>query len=80
MQLNGEREELPHQQNEARDTSFSRREKKEILVGIEASGCPFRVVLTVVHVPGKGAGVLFNMEMMLDGTLESKHSFPWLSS
>lgn len=34
MQLNGEREELPHQQSEARDTSFSRKEKKEMLVGI----------------------------------------------
>lgn len=33
MQLNGEREEPP-QQNEARDTNFSRKEKKEILVGI----------------------------------------------
>lgn len=34
MQLNGEREELPHQQNESRDTNFLRKEKKEILVGI----------------------------------------------
>ncbi|KAM6272949.1 mitogen-activated protein kinase kinase kinase kinase 3 isoform 5-T5 [Spheniscus humboldti] len=31
VQLNGEREGSPHQQNEARDTNFSRKEKKEIL-------------------------------------------------
>ncbi|NXC55729.1 M4K3 kinase, partial [Aleadryas rufinucha] len=39
VQLNGEREELPHQQNEARDTSFSRKEKKEILKPI-SNGLP----------------------------------------
>ncbi|NXE39285.1 M4K3 kinase, partial [Ptilorrhoa leucosticta] len=39
VQLNGEREELPHQQNEARDTNFSRREKKEILKPI-SNGLP----------------------------------------
>ncbi|NWW25316.1 M4K3 kinase, partial [Falcunculus frontatus] len=39
VQLNGEREELPHQQNEVRDTSFSRREKKEILKPI-SNGLP----------------------------------------
>ncbi|NWH85366.1 M4K3 kinase, partial [Aegithalos caudatus] len=37
VQLNGEREELP--QNEARDTNFSRREKKEILKPI-SNGLP----------------------------------------
>jgi len=47
VQLNGEREGSPHQQNEARDTSFSRKEKKEILVGVKASGCSFNNVLTV---------------------------------
>lgn len=78
MQLNGEREELPHQQNEGRDTNFSRKEKKEILVGIEASGCPFRVVLTFLHVQGKGAGVLFTMEVMLGVILFTlnQNSFP----
>ncbi|NXO71429.1 M4K3 kinase, partial [Phainopepla nitens] len=39
VQLNGEREEQPHQQNEARDTNFSRREKKEILKPI-SNGLP----------------------------------------
>ncbi|NXO84929.1 M4K3 kinase, partial [Sitta europaea] len=39
LQLNGEREELPHQQNEARDTNFSRKEKKEILKPI-SNGLP----------------------------------------
>ncbi|NWV85806.1 M4K3 kinase, partial [Dasyornis broadbenti] len=39
VQLNGEREELPHQQNEARDINFSRREKKEILKPI-SNGLP----------------------------------------
>ncbi|NXY36452.1 M4K3 kinase, partial [Pomatorhinus ruficollis] len=39
VQLNGEREELPHQQSEARDTSFSRKEKKEILKPI-SNGLP----------------------------------------
>ncbi|NXP40445.1 M4K3 kinase, partial [Leiothrix lutea] len=39
VQLNGEREELPHQQSEARDTSFSRREKKEMLKPI-SNGLP----------------------------------------
>ncbi|NWU44408.1 M4K3 kinase, partial [Hylia prasina] len=39
VQLNGEREELPHQQNEARDTSFSRKEKKEMLKPI-SNGLP----------------------------------------
>ncbi|NXH96618.1 M4K3 kinase, partial [Pachycephala philippinensis] len=39
VQLNGEREELPHQQNDARDTSFSRKEKKEILKPI-SNGLP----------------------------------------
>ncbi|XP_018776579.1 mitogen-activated protein kinase kinase kinase kinase 3 isoform X5 [Serinus canaria] len=39
VQLNGEREDLPHQQNEARDTSFSRKEKKEILKPI-SNGLP----------------------------------------
>ncbi|XP_031959307.1 mitogen-activated protein kinase kinase kinase kinase 3 isoform X5 [Corvus cornix cornix] len=39
VQLNGERDELPHQQNEARDTNFSRREKKEILKPI-SNGLP----------------------------------------
>ncbi|NXY23820.1 M4K3 kinase, partial [Atrichornis clamosus] len=38
-QLNGEREELPHQQNEARDISFSRKEKKDILKPI-SNGLP----------------------------------------
>ncbi|NXE95807.1 M4K3 kinase, partial [Menura novaehollandiae] len=38
-QLNGEREELPHQQNEARDISFSRKEKKEMLKPI-SNGLP----------------------------------------
>ncbi|XP_068042620.1 mitogen-activated protein kinase kinase kinase kinase 3 isoform X5 [Anomalospiza imberbis] len=39
VQLNGEREELPHQQNEARDTNFSRKEKKEMLKPI-SNGLP----------------------------------------
>ncbi|NXW67041.1 M4K3 kinase, partial [Hirundo rustica] len=39
LQLNGEREELPNQQNEGRDTSFSRKEKKEILKPI-SNGLP----------------------------------------
>ncbi|XP_063247768.1 mitogen-activated protein kinase kinase kinase kinase 3 isoform X5 [Prinia subflava] len=39
VQLNGEREELPHQQNEARDTNFSMKEKKEILKPI-SNGLP----------------------------------------
>ncbi|XP_059684401.1 mitogen-activated protein kinase kinase kinase kinase 3 isoform X4 [Gavia stellata] len=39
VQLNGEREGSPHQQNEARDTNFSRREKKEILKPI-SNGLP----------------------------------------
>ncbi|XP_056343182.1 mitogen-activated protein kinase kinase kinase kinase 3 isoform X5 [Oenanthe melanoleuca] len=39
VQLNGEREEQPHQQNEARDTNFSRKEKKEILKPI-SNGLP----------------------------------------
>ncbi|NXG95233.1 M4K3 kinase, partial [Loxia leucoptera] len=39
VQLNGEREDLPHQQNEATDTSFSRKEKKEILKPI-SNGLP----------------------------------------
>ncbi|NXC89192.1 M4K3 kinase, partial [Cercotrichas coryphoeus] len=39
VQLNGEREEQPHQQNEGRDTSFSRKEKKEILKPI-SNGLP----------------------------------------
>nr|XP_054484614.1 mitogen-activated protein kinase kinase kinase kinase 3 isoform X8 [Agelaius phoeniceus] len=39
VQLNGEREDLPHQQNEARDTNFSRKEKKEILKPI-SNGLP----------------------------------------
>ncbi|NXC39334.1 M4K3 kinase, partial [Penelope pileata] len=39
VQLNGEREGLPHQQNEARDTSFSRKERKEILKPI-SNGLP----------------------------------------
>ncbi|XP_040524042.1 mitogen-activated protein kinase kinase kinase kinase 3 isoform X9 [Gallus gallus] len=39
VQLNGEREGSPHQQNEARDTSFSRKEKKEILKPI-SNGLP----------------------------------------
>ncbi|NXB43861.1 M4K3 kinase, partial [Leucopsar rothschildi] len=39
VQLNGEREELSHQQNEARDTNFSRKEKKEILKPI-SNGLP----------------------------------------
>ncbi|NWS33484.1 M4K3 kinase, partial [Polioptila caerulea] len=39
LQLNGEREELPYQQNEARDTNFSRKEKKEILKPI-SNGLP----------------------------------------
>ncbi|XP_015477385.1 mitogen-activated protein kinase kinase kinase kinase 3 isoform X8 [Parus major] len=39
VQLNGEKEELPHPQNEARDTNFSRREKKEILKPI-SNGLP----------------------------------------
>lgn len=34
LHLNGDREGSPHQQpNENRDTNFSRKEKKEILVG-----------------------------------------------
>ncbi|KAM6083427.1 mitogen-activated protein kinase kinase kinase kinase 3 isoform 4-T4 [Chlamydotis macqueenii] len=39
VQLNGEREGSPHQQNEARDTNFSRKEKKEILKPI-SNGLP----------------------------------------
>ncbi|XP_010560729.1 mitogen-activated protein kinase kinase kinase kinase 3 isoform X5 [Haliaeetus albicilla] len=39
VQLNGEREGSPHQQNEARDTTFSRKEKKEILKPI-SNGLP----------------------------------------
>ncbi|NWV42378.1 M4K3 kinase, partial [Grantiella picta] len=39
VQLNGEREELPHQQNEARDTNFLMKEKKEILKPI-SNGLP----------------------------------------
>ncbi|NXQ43580.1 M4K3 kinase, partial [Catharus fuscescens] len=39
VQLNGEREELPHQQNESRDTNFLRKEKKEILKPI-SNGLP----------------------------------------
>ncbi|XP_050749114.1 mitogen-activated protein kinase kinase kinase kinase 3 isoform X6 [Gymnogyps californianus] len=39
VQLNGEREGSPHQQNEARDTNFSRKEKKEILKPI-TNGLP----------------------------------------
>ncbi|NXT73433.1 M4K3 kinase, partial [Zapornia atra] len=39
VQLNGEREGSPHQQNEARDTIFSRKEKKEILKPI-SNGLP----------------------------------------
>ncbi|XP_053792931.1 mitogen-activated protein kinase kinase kinase kinase 3 isoform X5 [Vidua macroura] len=39
VQLNGEREELPPQQNEARDTNFSRKEKKEMLKPI-SNGLP----------------------------------------
>ncbi|NXC01326.1 M4K3 kinase, partial [Orthonyx spaldingii] len=39
VQLNGEREELLHQQSEAIDTSFSRREKKEMLKPI-SNGLP----------------------------------------
>ncbi|NWV16086.1 M4K3 kinase, partial [Origma solitaria] len=39
VQLNGEREELPHQQNEDRDTNFLRKEKKEILKPI-SNGLP----------------------------------------
>ncbi|KAM7026775.1 mitogen-activated protein kinase kinase kinase kinase 3 isoform X5 [Melospiza melodia melodia] len=39
VQLNGEREELPYQQNEARDTNFSMKEKKEMLKPI-SNGLP----------------------------------------
>ncbi|NWR12532.1 M4K3 kinase, partial [Paradoxornis webbianus] len=39
VQLNGEREELPHQQSEARDTNFSMKEKKEMLKPI-SNGLP----------------------------------------
>ncbi|NXQ95615.1 M4K3 kinase, partial [Sagittarius serpentarius] len=39
VQLNGEREGSPHQQNEARDTNFSRKERKEILKPI-SNGLP----------------------------------------
>ncbi|XP_066033742.1 mitogen-activated protein kinase kinase kinase kinase 3 isoform X5 [Chamaea fasciata] len=39
VQLNGEREELPYQQSEARDTSFSMKEKKEMLKPI-SNGLP----------------------------------------
>ncbi|KAM7118789.1 mitogen-activated protein kinase kinase kinase kinase 3 isoform X6 [Ciconia boyciana] len=39
VQLNGEREGSPHQQNDARDTNFSRKEKKEILKPI-SNGLP----------------------------------------
>ncbi|KAM9240392.1 mitogen-activated protein kinase kinase kinase kinase 3 isoform 3-T3 [Leptosomus discolor] len=39
VQLNGEREGSPHQQNEARDTNFSRKEKKEILKPV-SNGLP----------------------------------------
>ncbi|KAM6366455.1 mitogen-activated protein kinase kinase kinase kinase 3 isoform 5-T6 [Alca torda] len=47
VQLNGEREGSPHQQNEPRDTNFSRKEKKEILMGACFSkvfnGCPLKI-------------------------------------
>ncbi|NXR19691.1 M4K3 kinase, partial [Cinclus mexicanus] len=39
VQLNGEREELPYQQTEARDSVFSRKEKKEVLKPI-SNGLP----------------------------------------
>ncbi|KAM6279594.1 mitogen-activated protein kinase kinase kinase kinase 3 isoform 5-T5 [Porphyrio hochstetteri] len=39
VQLNGEREGSPHQQDEARDTIFSRKEKKEVLKPI-SNGLP----------------------------------------
>ncbi|NXJ10676.1 M4K3 kinase, partial [Odontophorus gujanensis] len=39
VQLNGEREGSPHQQSEARDTSFTRKEKKEMLKPI-SNGLP----------------------------------------
>ncbi|XP_014820043.1 PREDICTED: mitogen-activated protein kinase kinase kinase kinase 3 isoform X5 [Calidris pugnax] len=39
VQLNGEREGSPHQQDEARDTNFSKKEKKEILKPI-SNGLP----------------------------------------
>ncbi|NWI13598.1 M4K3 kinase, partial [Crypturellus soui] len=39
VQSNGEREGSPHQQNEARDTNFSKKEKKEILKPI-SNGLP----------------------------------------
>ncbi|NXX48748.1 M4K3 kinase, partial [Tricholaema leucomelas] len=39
VQLNGEREGSPHQQSEARDTNFSRREKKEMLKPV-SNGLP----------------------------------------
>ncbi|NXD14150.1 M4K3 kinase, partial [Nothocercus nigrocapillus] len=39
LQSNGEREGLPHQQNEARDTNFLKKEKKEILKPI-SNGLP----------------------------------------
>ncbi|XP_054239679.1 mitogen-activated protein kinase kinase kinase kinase 3 isoform X2 [Indicator indicator] len=39
VQLNGEREGSPHQQSEARDTSFSRKEKKEMLKPV-SNGLP----------------------------------------
>ncbi|XP_075352829.1 mitogen-activated protein kinase kinase kinase kinase 3 isoform X5 [Mycteria americana] len=39
VQLNGEREGSPHQQNDTRDTNFSRKEKKEILKPI-SNGLP----------------------------------------
>ncbi|XP_074944545.1 mitogen-activated protein kinase kinase kinase kinase 3 isoform X5 [Phalacrocorax aristotelis] len=38
-QINGEREGSPHQQNEARDSNFSRKEKKEVLKPI-SNGLP----------------------------------------
>lgn len=39
VQLNGEKEGSPHQQSEARDTNFSRREKKEMLKPV-SNGLP----------------------------------------
>uniref|UniRef100_A0A8C5TFN7 Mitogen-activated protein kinase kinase kinase kinase n=1 Tax=Malurus cyaneus samueli TaxID=2593467 RepID=A0A8C5TFN7_9PASS len=39
VQLNGEREELPYEENEVRDASFLRKEKKELLVGISMGAC-----------------------------------------
>uniref|UniRef100_A0A8C6ZX39 Mitogen-activated protein kinase kinase kinase kinase n=1 Tax=Nothoprocta perdicaria TaxID=30464 RepID=A0A8C6ZX39_NOTPE len=47
VQLNGEREGSPHQQIEARDMHFSKKEKKEILMGACFSkvfnGCPLKI-------------------------------------